>query len=488
MYACGRVGREQSEKKRTGMTAPSKYSAIPSNDRLLAREQCRPWLEHYGHDYVVEALRNATDDYRRALRVESGSSPAAPADQIAAAAHASLRALFEPSLKAVFNLTGTVLHTNLGRAPMPEAALEAMRAAAGAVNVEMTLATGKRGDRDDHLERWLTRLTGAEAATVVNNNAAAVLLTLNALALRKEVPVSRGELIEIGGAFRIPDIMSRAGSKLVEVGTTNRTHPRDFENAITDRTALLMKVHTSNFEVVGFTASVETKDLAGIASKHGLPVVEDLGSGSLVDLRPFGLPHEPTAAEAIAAGADVVTFSGDKLLGGPQCGIIVGRADLIAKIKKNPLKRALRVDKVTIAALAALLPLHADHGRLAREIPTLRLLSRSRASIKAAAERLVPAVAKWAGERARAEVIECESQVGSGAMPLHRLPSAAIKVEPVAKRRDRGKRLRALAGELRRATVPIVCRTRDDCLILDLRCIEEAVEPQLQATLDALGA
>ena len=471
------------------MSTPNSAATIPSIDRLLARPEVNALVQRFGRALTLQTLREQADELRAELVAGASTGGTSdPAALIAARAGERIEALVAPSLKRVINLTGTVLHTNLGRAPMPEIALDAMREAAGAVNVEMTLSTGKRGDRDDHLEGWLTRLSGAKAATVVNNNAAAVLLTLNSLGLRKEVPVSRGELIEIGGAFRIPDIMSRAGCKLVEVGTTNRTHPRDFEAAINSRTGLLMKVHTSNFVVQGFTASVDTPALASIAHAHNLPVVEDLGSGSLVDLTPFGLPAEPTAAAAIAGGADIVTFSGDKLMGGPQCGIIVGRADLIARIKKNPLKRALRVDKVTIAALAALLPLHANPEQLATHVPTLRLLSRSVDSIRETAARISPAVAKWAGGGADVRVEPCESQVGSGAMPLTRLPSCAVVIEPLGRRRERARQVRALAARLRQLAVPVIGRTQDDTLVLDLRCLEAHAEAELIAQLCSLAA
>ena len=337
----------------------SLFSSIPSVDKLLRTPDAETLIDSFGRQPVTNAVRDDLATLRQALakkdNVETGDVSSA---NILARVAARLEADLSPSLKPVFNLTGTVLHTNLGRAPLPEEAIDAIAAVSrGASNLEYNLSTGKRGDRDVHVEETLAQLTGAEAITVVNNNAAAVLLMLNALALRKEVIVSRGELIEIGGAFRIPDIMSCAGAKLREVGTTNRTHPKDFEEAISPKTAILMKIHTSNYEVQGFTAAVSAPDLAALAHKNDLPFVIDLGSGTMTDLRQFGLPHEPTAQEALASGADLVSFSGDKLLGGPQAGIIAGRADLIAKIKKNPMKRAMRCDKMTIAALETILRL-----------------------------------------------------------------------------------------------------------------------------------
>ncbi|MBT5178729.1 MAG: L-seryl-tRNA(Sec) selenium transferase [Rhodospirillaceae bacterium] len=456
------------------MTSPpnSPQQSVPSVDRVLNMNSVAALTEIHGRAPVTEAVRAVIDESRAAIGTD-GEAALAGLEEGALTKRIGVRLALAaaPSLKPVFNLTGTVLHTNLGRAPLPVEAIAAMTEVAGAANLEYDLGSGKRGDRDSHLEALLAELTGAEAATVVNNNAAAVLLTLNSLAMRKEVPVSRGELIEIGGAFRIPDIMSRAGAKLVEVGTTNRTHLKDYAEAVGPKTAALMKVHTSNYRVEGFTKSVSGKELSGLARQHDLPLIEDLGSGTLVDLAQFGLPHEPTAAETVAAGVDVVTFSGDKLLGGPQAGLIVGRRDLIERIKKNPMKRALRLDKVTIAALAAVLRLYRDPDRLAQRVPTLRLLARDEADIRAAAERMRGPVAAALGDGFEVSVIACQSQIGSGSQPVERLPSAAIAIQPAGKRKGAG--LSRLGNAFQKLPVPVVGRIHDDALLFDLRCLED---------------
>ncbi len=448
---------------------PTGPSPLPSLDALLRSPEAAVLLERFGRHATTAVLR-AILAARRAAR----DFPAQAAAVLDEAADALARQ-FAPSQRPVFNLTGTVLHTNLGRAPLPPEAAEAAAAALrSATTLEYDLATGRRGERDDHVAPLLCHLTGAEAATVVNNNAAAVLLVLNTFALGKEVPVSRGELIEIGGAFRIPDIMARSGAVLREVGTTNRTHPRDYQAAIGPDTGLLMRVHPSNYAITGFTAAVATQDLAGIARAAGLPLVEDLGSGTLVDLAAWGLPHEPTPQESLAAGADLVTFSGDKLLGGPQAGLIVGQLKLINRINANPLKRALRLDKARLAALEQVLRLYLDPDRLRDRLPALRLLTRPEAEIRATAGRVLPHLQAAFPDRPVA-VEPCRSQIGSGALPVDLLPSVALTIG--------GNALENLANTLRGWPRPVLGRIATGRLWLDCRCLEPADEPEFLGQL-----
>ena len=446
---------------------------LPSVDAILRWPQVASLIERYGRGATTDVTRIVLAACREGLR----NNQITPTDEdtLGAAIESALMERAMPGLRPLFNLTGTVLHTNLGRAPLPQAALDAIALTArGASNLEFDLKTGRRGDRDAIIEERLCRLTGAEAATIVNNNAAAVMLLLNSLANRKEVPVSRGELVEIGGAFRIPDIMSRSGSKLVEVGTTNRTHLKDYAEAINPRTGLLMKIHTSNYEIKGYTAEVSERDLATLAHEHDLPMTVDLGSGALADMTQFGLPHERTPMETLADGVDLVTFSGDKLLGGPQAGLIVGKAELIKRLKKNPLKRAIRCDKMTLAALDAVLGIYENPDKLAQEVPAIRLLSRKQNDIRTQAEQIAPALRNALQGRVDVDITNCMSQIGSGALPVEALPSVALALSPIlGGKRGIGSALKRLASDMRDLAVPIIGRIEDDRLLLDLRCLED---------------
>lgn len=455
----------------------SLYSQLPATDRLLRDSSFLPLLESWGHTQVVTALQGLQQQARRAIR-ENGALPAWCNDWAAQTALA-LADQSTPALRAVFNLSGTVLHTNLGRALQAETAIAAVtQAMRQPVTLEYDLDGAGRGHRDQALAALLCELTGAEDACIVNNNAAAVLLMLAATASGREVVVSRGELVEIGGAFRIPDVMRQAGCQLVEVGTTNRTHLKDYRAAIGDQTALLMKVHTSNYQIEGFTAAVEEAALAELGEETGVPTIADLGSGSLVDYSRFGLPKEPVVRELISAGVSLVSFSGDKLLGGPQAGIVVGKKALIEKLQRHPLKRALRADKMTLAALDATLRLYRHPETLAQRLPTLRLLTRSADDIRLQAARLAPHIEARFGDRFRVTVEPCLSQIGSGSLPVDRLPSAAITLTPLD---GRGSQLEALSRELRALPVPVIGRLSEGRLWLDLRCLED--EASLMETL-----
>ena len=442
---------------------------LPSVGRLLQGEAASRWVAALGRDLVVEACREALEAERR--RVLSGEAYAGE-EALWADVVARLQATVQPTLRPVINASGVVIQTNLGRSPLSEATLDAMRRAGeGYSNLEYDLAAGERGSRYVHAEALLTRLTGAEAGLLVNNNAGAVLLALSALARGREVIISRGQLVEIGGGFRIPDVMAQSGAQLVEVGTTNRTYASDYRAAITGETAALMRVHSSNFRVIGFTHQPTLDELVALAHERGLPLIDDLGSGTLLDTAPYGLAHEPTVQESVAAGADVVTFSGDKLLGGPQAGIIVGRADLVAQLRRHPLTRALRVDKTTIAGIQANL-LHYVKGEATREVPIWRMIAATADEVAARARALIAALGE-AG--ARCEVVLGQSMIGGGSLPEETLPTALIAVE-ISAPSD-------AARALRLGDPAVVSRVQDDLLLLDLRTVLPREEEALIARL-----
>ena len=464
---------------------------LPSIDRLLRTPATAVLVAMHGHTLVAAEARALLDCMRTQALVGALPLGAVQTAAVDAALSSRVAARLQPRLQRVLNLTGTVIHTNLGRALLSDAALQHLLAQmAGPNNLEYDLATGGRGDRDSIVEDLLCQITGAEAATVVNNNAAAVLLTIAAFvggSEKREVIVSRGELVEIGGAFRMPDVMASAGATLVEVGTTNRTHARDYAAAINERTALVMKVHTSNYAVQGFTATVDEAELAAIAHAHGVPLATDLGSGSLIDLAQHGLPREPLPQEKLAAGCDIVTFSGDKLLGGPQAGLIGGSKAAVQRVRKFPMKRALRMSKLPLAALEATLMLYLRPERLAQDLPTLRLLTRPAGAIRALAHSLQPPVAQAVAPRFGVSVVDLLGQIGSGSLPVDRLPSAGLALAPLQKK-GAGRALDDLATALRQLPLPVIGRISEDRLLLDLRCLEDATPftaqlPLLQAAL-----
>lgn len=441
---------------------------LPSVDLVLRDQAVRAQVDRWGPRTVTEAIRGLQGDMRAASRAEPwAATTSAYAEQI----ERRLVAQVGHGYRAVFNMTGTVIHTNLGRALLGERQMQAaVRAATRPVTLEYDLEGGRRGDREQIVEHRLRLLTGAEAATVVNNCAAAVLLMLNSLAQNRSVLVSRGELIEIGGSFRLPDIMKRARTKLVEVGTTNRTHLADYADAVDASTRLLLKVHPSNYHVTGFTKEVQLAELSRLGAERDVPVAVDLGSGTLVDLTRFGLPYEPTPGRAIADGADLVAFSGDKLLGSVQAGLVVGRRDLIAKLKKNPLKRALRADKISLAILDETLKIYEDEEQLVEHVPLLRTLTQPLARLDAYARRMADTLAGCLPDF-DVQVADCQSQLGSGALPDQVLPSRGVRINHRAARQ-----VRALEKRLRSLDPPVIGRIGDDSLWLDARGAEPVDE------------
>ena len=449
------------------------YRAIPKVDTLIEQCEAAGLFARFGREITVECIREQTEALRQFIAESSDEAEiASRTERLTAEIAAAAEKRFTPNLRPVINATGTVLHTNLGRAPISKKHAEQLVSlVSGYSNLEYDLSAGARGERYSHFERLLCRITGAEAAMAVNNNAAAVMLTLSALCRGGEVPVSRGELVEIGGKFRIPDVMAQSGASMVEVGTTNKTHLSDYEDAINESTVALLKVHTSNFRVVGFSESVSVAELAELAHSHDLPVIEDIGSGVLIDLSKYGLAYEPTVQESLNSGADIVCFSGDKLLGGPQAGIIVGRGDLIKKIKKHPLTRAFRIDKFTAAALELTLQEYQAEERAISDLPVMQMLTMPYMAIRERAERLRELLS---GVKAEIELTDCESQVGGGSMPLERLRSCAVAIRPL------GISTAALEEALRSAAYPVVCRVQEDRLFMDMRTVQEG-EGQLIA-------
>lgn len=454
---------------------------LPAVDRLLSEQPLKDLMREVPRNIVVNAARQTLDGLR--ARILGGWTPASgdlsPA-QIADQVRELALHINAPSLRRAINATGIVLHTGLGRAMLPDAARKALDAvASGHSNLEIDLETGARGSRNSHFNELLADLCGAEAAFAVNNNAAAVLLALNTLAAGKEVVVSRGQLVEIGGSFRLPDIMVRAGARLVEVGTTNRTRISDYEAAISDETALILCVHTSNFRIIGFTEEVSIKQLVELGGHLSVPVMHDVGSGSLVDMTQFGLRGEPLVQDSVQAGADVVTFSGDKLLGGPQAGLVVGRREIVDTMAANPLARALRIDKLTAAALEGTLKLYADPEMLAATIPTFKSITRPVEDIGRAARRLKRLLAKALPEEIRIEVVDGFSEVGGGSLPGERLPTKLVAVSS-----DRAGTASPmdLARAFRMAEPPIFGRVGEGRLLLDMRTVLDGEIPDIVRT------
>ena len=458
--------------------------ALPKVDELFLLPPLQSILKEHSKTLVIESIRRAVDKKRQAILKSADLREFLPAemdsDKWAEAVREELAEILRPSLRPVINTTGVVLHTNLGRAPLAAEVLEhILEIAGGYSNLEFDLTTGERGSRYEHVEEILCRLSGAESALVVNNNAAAVLLSLNTLADGREVIVSRGQLVEIGGSFRIPDVMKKSGARLVEVGTTNRTHLRDYEQALGEKTALLLRVHTSNFRILGFTAEVPLRELVALGTSKNLPVMDDLGSGCLIDLSRFGLDPEPTVQEAVQAGADVVTFSGDKLLGGPQAGIILGKKRYLDPIKKNPLNRALRIDKLTLAGLESTLRLYLEGEQALTRLPAFRMLTVAIRDLERRSRRFLKNLAKEVGVLCRLRLKDDSSQVGGGALPIQELPTKVLALSPA--------KLSAtdLEIRLRHGKPPVVVRIKENEILLDLRTVAKEEEKVLIRALAA---
>lgn len=464
-------------------SAQEMLKRIPKVDRVLAWPEISPLLSLHPRPELVRAVRCCLESIREQI-LDDPSAPPPDRDRIMTAITAEFARRGTPNLRAVINGTGVVIHTNLGRAPLADEAVEAVRrVASGYSNLEYDLVSGERGLRNSHLEGVLCELTGAEAALVVNNNAAAVLLALSTLADKREVLISRGELVEIGGSFRIPDVMAQSGARLVEVGTTNRTHPADYQRAISEATSLLLKVHTSNFSIVGFTAAVPVAELAELGSKNGIPVMLDAGSGCLIDLAPHGIPGEATIRQYIGQGADVVTFSGDKLLGGPQAGIIAGRRQLLDPMKRHPLLRAFRPDKLSLAALEATLLLYRDERQALRNIPALAMLTMTATQLSRRAGQLIRRLRRTLPATISLTRLQGESSAGGGSFPLLRLETVLVEV------RIDGFSAHQIEAALRQGTTPVIGRIRQERFLLDVRTIFDSdTGPLANALFEAEAA
>lgn len=454
------------------------YRSIPKVDILLEEAEIQEMISTYGRETVMSSIREELSRLRELIRDGEDTKKAEESvSRIRESIRARVISIHTPRVRKLINGTGTILHTNLGRAPISHAQAEKLLdIVTGYSNLEYDLEQGKRGERYSHFEELLCRITGAEAAMVVNNNASAVMLILSTMAKGGEVVVSRGELVEIGGKFRIPDVMEQSGARLVEVGTTNKTHKSDYEEAVTEETRALLKVHTSNYRIVGFTESVSSEELKAVAERHGIPIIEDLGSGSLIDLSRYGLSYEPTVQDTIRSGVDVVCFSGDKLLGGPQAGIIVGKRKYIELMKKNQLTRALRVDKFTVTVLELVLLDYLSEDRAMERIPVLRMISEAAESVKERAERLRLKLSELF-PMLELKLVSCEAQIGGGSLPLERIASTAVAIRHPEMSAD------SIERGLRGATTPIIPRTADEQILLDMRTVQEDELPYILQSL-----
>ena len=450
------------------------FETIPSVHKILNLQSMKKLVSEFGHSIVSDIIRETQEDLRKNLSDSAEwKNPTFTEKIFVHKVHDRVLEVAQKSIKPVLNLTGTILHTNMGRALLPKEAIEAVKeVASNTSNVEFDLNEGLRGYRDKHVEKDICDIIGCEAAAVVNNNAAAVMLVLNTLAQRKEVLISRGELIEIGGSFRLPDIMKSAGCKLREVGTTNRTYIKDYESEISSKTGMIFKAYTSNYTINGFTKVVNEKGLVQLSKELNIPFVVDLGSGSLLELKKNGIEIETTPSKKILSGVDLITFSGDKLIGGPQCGIIAGRKDLIKRINLSPMKRAVRCDKLSIAALSAVLKLYRDPAKAINSIPTLRLIFRPQNEIRSLAKDILPFFRSYFNDHIEIEVVDCNSQVGSGSLPGKTLPSSGIRIE-IMSNEPTGLKLNQLVKVFRSLPMPIIGRVHNDALIFDCRCLED---------------